>query len=201
MLILLFSQVVYSQKPQFFNLAQLLKENKLITFDVVALNDSQKQGVSCNNGIFYLKDVTFSNGIIEVDLKGKDTCFLGIAFHGMDTTTYESVYFRPFNFQTKDTLRKNHAIQYVSYPQYPWERLRQEHPLMYEKAAPSLFPGEWFHVCIIIQDDWITVYLNHSQEETLKIKKLSNRNNGMLGLWEFGQNTGDFANLMITKNE
>jgi hypothetical protein len=196
-LFIFFSVEVYAQKIQTFSLGQLLKENKIITFDVVPLNDGDKQGVSCSNGVFYLKDVNFSRGTIDVDLRGKDTCFLGIAFHGIDTATYESVYFRPFNFQSADSLRKHHALQYVSYPEYPWERLRKEEPLVYEKATPSLLPGQWFHVRIDIKDDWITVFVNHATEASLKIKSLSSHKNGLLGLWEFGEKNGDFANLII----
>src|ERR1017187_621430 len=49
---------------------------------------------------------------------------LGIAFHGEDTSTYDAVYFRPFNFNTTDPVRKIHAVQYVSMPDNPWFRLR-----------------------------------------------------------------------------
>ena len=55
-----------------------------------------------NGGFMILKDVQFSNGTIEFDVKGKNILqqsFVGIAFHGQDLKTYDAVYFRPFNFK------------------------------------------------------------------------------------------------------
>jgi len=48
-----------------------------------------------------VKGVEFSNGTIELDIRGKDLfqqSFVGIAFHGVDNETYDGIYFRPFNF-------------------------------------------------------------------------------------------------------
>jgi len=44
----------------------------------------------------------FKEGIIDIDLRGKDVflqSFLGIAFDVTDNNHYEAVYFRPFNFR------------------------------------------------------------------------------------------------------
>jgi len=41
---------------------------------------------------------------------------VGIAFHGSDNKTLDAIYFRPFNFQSTDPVRKIHAVQYVSHP-------------------------------------------------------------------------------------
>src|SRR5690349_2372467 len=85
---------------QTYNLQQLLKENK---FDVVAntavpLTDGDKKGIT-TDGNLWLKGVTFSEGTIDVDIRGRDVMqrsFLGIAFHAVDTGRYDLVYFRPF---------------------------------------------------------------------------------------------------------
>ena len=63
-----------------------------------------------------LKGVNFKQGTIEVDLRGKDVLqsFPGICFHGVNTLTYDVVYFRPFNFEHPDTLRRNWSAQYMS---------------------------------------------------------------------------------------
>ena len=52
------------------------------------------------SGLLYIKDSDFSNGKIELELKGKNEkgrSFVGIAFHGQNDSTYEAIYFRPFN--------------------------------------------------------------------------------------------------------
>ena len=132
---------VYGQKTCRYNLVELLNENKLDTTsktETQPLNDSTyKQAISTKR-IVYIKDVTFSKGTIEVDIRGKDIflqSFLGIAFHGVDTTTYDAVYFRPFNFMHPDSLRRKWAVQYFSIPEYDYDRLRKEHPLVYENAV------------------------------------------------------------------
>jgi len=71
-----------------------------------------------------LKNILFSNGTIEFDVKGKDVqgqSFVGLAFHGLDNSTYDAIYLRPFNFRTEDKLRKIHAVQYISHPVYNLE--------------------------------------------------------------------------------
>src|SRR5512136_2674190 len=48
-----------------------------------------------------IEGVLAGDAVIEVDLKGKDVAqqsFLGVAFHLVDWTTFDAVYFRPFNF-------------------------------------------------------------------------------------------------------
>ncbi|HXL56395.1 MAG TPA: hypothetical protein VN958_09070, partial [Chitinophagaceae bacterium] len=151
-------------------------------------------------GIVWLKDVSFSKGTIEIDLRGKDVflqSFLGIAFHGIDTTTYDVVYFRPFNFKHTDTLRRKWSVQYMSMPDYDYDRLRKEHPLVYENAVtPVPDADDWFHATIVISDEWATVYVNHSATASLKVKLLNNRSSGMIGLWTSGLSE-DFADLTL----
>src|SRR6185295_10939304 len=75
---------------------------------------SEKEG----DGVAWLEGVNFANGIIELDIKGKDVLqqsFVGVAFHGVDEKTLDAVYFRPFNFRTTDSVRHIHAVQYVSH--------------------------------------------------------------------------------------
>ncbi|MEP6949047.1 MAG: hypothetical protein ABI863_07235 [Ginsengibacter sp.] len=87
-----------------YNLVKLLQENKLKpTIDhqqTFVLNSSEKQAIS-TNGILWLKDVSFSDGTIDVDLRGKNVLlqsFMGIVFHAWDTLAYDVVYFCPFRF-------------------------------------------------------------------------------------------------------
>jgi len=194
---------VSDAQQQSFNLQQLLKEKKLITYgqDIIPITDSEKKGIS-TTGIVWLKGVNFSNGVIEIDLRGKDVLqrsFIGIAFHGVDTVTYDAIYFRPFNFQSPDPVRKIHAVQYISEPDFPWHRLRDEKNGVYEKAVnPAPSPNDWFHALIEVKDSQITVYVNNAATPSLTVNKLNTRKEGMIGIWNEGLN-GDFANLVIKK--
>ena len=88
----------------------------------------------------YLPDIKFANGTIELDMKGKDVqgaSFIGVAFHGVDGTTYDAIYFRPFNFKTDDQARVLRAVQYVSHPAHPWQKLRADTPGQVRKACQA----------------------------------------------------------------
>jgi hypothetical protein len=192
----------YSQK-QTFDLQQLLKEKKLITNNrnVIPITDGDKKGISLR-GVVWLKDVNFSTGTIEVDLRGKDVfqrSFIGIAFHGVDTTTCDVVYFRPFNFRAEDPVRRIHSVQYVSEPDFPWHKLRESKPGVYEKGIePAPSPREWLHARIVVGEKEINVYVNHASKPSLTVTKLNNRKDGLIGFWNGGLE-GDFANLTLTK--
>ncbi|MDB5134628.1 MAG: hypothetical protein JWP37_1231 [Mucilaginibacter sp.] len=193
-----------AQQSKHYNLVQLLKDNKLVTTpgQQTQVIDRQKQAIS-TKGIVWLKGVDFKQGTIEVDLRGKDVflqSFLGIAFHAPDTATYDVVYFRPFNFRHADTLRRKWSVQYMSIPDYDYVRLRKEHPLVYENAVdPVPNPNDWFHATIVVKDDWITIYVDHSEKASLKVKLLNNRKDGMIGLWTSPPLSDDFANLTLTQ--
>src|SRR5262245_28938350 len=88
-----------------------------------------------------IADLEFSNGIIEVELAGAPAPdapegargFVGIAFRVQpDNATYDAFYLRPTNGRADDQERRNHSTQYISHPQWPWDRLRKETPSKYE---------------------------------------------------------------------
>lgn len=106
------------------------------------------------NGVAWLVGSDFSSGVLELDLRGSNApgkSFVGIAFHGADHATYDAVYFRPFNFQNPDAIRRGHSIQYISQPGFPWEKLRAEFPGKFEQSiTPAPGPDAWLHVRIIV---------------------------------------------------
>ena len=125
--------------------------------------------------------------------------FVGVAFHGVDEKTLDAVYFRPFNFHATDSVRRIHAVQYISHPDFPWNVLRETQNAKYEKAIPSApDPNEWFHVKIVVDYPHITVYVNNSASPCLIVDKLNDRQAGKIGLWVGNSSGGEFANLVIT---
>lgn len=194
--------------PVKYDLFNLFENNKLETFNrkVATFSENDKKGIRFskneNDGIAWLKDVVFSNGTVELDIRGKDEfqqSFVGIAFHGVDNTTLDAIYFRPFNFQSTDPIRKVHAVQYVSQPDKPWQVLREQFPGIYEKGViPTTGGNDWFHAKIVIKYPLVTVYFNGSKEPSLTIEKLNKRTTGKIGIWVGNNSGGDFANLQIT---
>lgn len=196
-----------SAKP---DLLDLFENNKLETFNrqLSTLSEDGKRGIrfskSANDGIAWVKGLEFSNGTIELDIRGKDVfqqSFVGVAFHGVDNETLDAIYFRPFNFQSTDPVRKVHAVQYISQPDFSWPVLREKYNGKYEKAVnPAPDGNEWFHAMIVVQYPGVTVYVNGNSEPSLSIDKLNDRKTGKIGLWVGNNSDGDFANLQINPN-
>jgi hypothetical protein len=193
------------------NLAALQQKRQLIVHNrVLSLpGEANRNAVSLSKkdgeGLAWLKEHTFSTGIIEIDLKGQDVyqkSFLGIAFHGLNDSTYDAVYFRPFNFITKDSARRIHAVQYISHPVFTWKKLREEQNGVFEKAVtPAPDPNQWFHAKMEVGLEEVRVYVNYSPVASLIVKKLNNRTNGLIGLWTGDGAGGSFSNLIISKNQ
>jgi hypothetical protein len=174
------------------------REARIIDVDgqkCIYFNAPNKQG-----GVAWLEGVDFKNGTIEVDIKGRNVrggSFLGIAFRGLNDTTYDAVYFRPFNFPLPD--QGGHSVQYISHPQHTWYTLRKEHPGQYENSViPAPDPEKLFHVQIVIAKPRVSVYVNNSKKPCLVVDELSERTGGRIGLWMDFISDGTFANLKIS---
>ena len=155
-------------------------------------------------GVVWLEGYDFANGVIEIDLLGRSQpiqgSFLGVAFRVVDAQTHDAVYFRPFNFRAPDAVRHSHSVQYVSHPQWPWQKLRSERTDQYEKAvAPEPDGDEWFHARIVVERPNITVFVNGANTPCLSVKELSDRTHGSIGLWVGEGSGGHFANLRVTR--
>lgn len=164
--------------------------------------DGAKNGVRLSvDGVAYLTGVEFSNGVIEVDMRGKDVeqqSFIGVVFHGVDGKTYDAIYFRPFNFKTEDAARRMRAVQYVAHPTYTSQKLRAEHPGKYEQALdPAPKPDDWFHARVVVASPKVSVFINDENQPCLVVTQLSDRMKGLVGLWGGGAVGGDFAKLKI----
>jgi hypothetical protein len=172
----------------------------------VPIDENGKKGVTLDglpgDGLYLLKGSSFSNGVIEFDVRGKNLVgqsFVGFAFHVQNENSYDAVYFRPFNFMNPDTVRRSRAVQYVWMPAYPWEKLRAEFPGKYEnKVNPVPDPDGWFHVKIMVAEKTVKVFVNNSPKPSLEIARLNDTHNGQLGFWVGNNSSGSFANLVIT---
>jgi hypothetical protein len=188
-----------------YNLQQMLQENKLVTVPAYETKvlPGDKPGAITTKGIVWLKGIDFTEGTIDIDLRGKDVflqSFLGIAFHGTDTSHCDIIYFRPFNFRHTDSARWKWSLAYMQIPDFNYARLRKEHPGVYEnRIIPPPKADEWFHATIVISDRHASVYVNHNEKRSLEVTLLEGRSDGLFGLYSDGL-TNDFANLTITKN-
>ncbi|WP_225309548.1 hypothetical protein [Larkinella humicola] len=157
-----------------------------------------------------IKDVTFSNGTLEVKVLSRllrnapelARGFIGVAFRINDTnSTYESIYIRPTNGRADDQVRRNHAIQYYSYPDYKFDRLRKEAPERYESYADMAL-NEWITLKIVVSGPEAKLYLNNAKEPALIVKDLKHgaaASGGGVGLWVDVGTEGYFTDLKITQ--
>ena len=155
-------------------------------------------------GVVWLDSYDFANGTIEVDILGRSQpvqgSFVGVALRVVDGVTHDAVYFRPFNFRATDSTRHAHAVQYVSDPDWTWQRLRTERPGQYEKPlVPEPDGDEWFHVRIDVARPRIQVFVNNAATPSLVVDELSTRTHGPIGLWVGEGSGGAFANLRVQK--
>jgi hypothetical protein len=154
------------------------------------------------NGVVWIEGSDFKSGTIQVDLRGRDVLgqsFVGLAFHRKDDATYEAVYLRPFNFRAEDPVRRQHAVQYISVPDYDWPRLRKEFPEEFENPVDqSIVPTDWVRLRLVVDSGKVQIYVGDVKTPALEVRKLGSLDGGMIGLWTGNNSEGDFANLVIT---
>jgi hypothetical protein len=125
--------------------------------------------------------VSFSTGVIEVELKGKNVkqeSFLGVAFNLADEKTFEAIYFRPFNFKAEGAF-KDRAVQYIAWPENTWEKLRKDKPGKFEAAvSPVPDPDGWFRARIEVGENQVRVYVNEAKAPCLTVDRLAEGGKG-----------------------
>ena len=154
------------------------------------------------DGGVLLEGVLVGDAVIDVDLKGKDVAqqsFLGVAFHVVDWTAFDAVYFRPFNFRAPGAESRAHSVQYVSHPANTWQKLRTERPGQFEKAIePPPDPDSWFHARIVVAKSKVEVYVDRAAKPSLVVDDLGAARSGGVALFVGNSSDGAFANLRIT---
>ncbi|KAK3604842.1 hypothetical protein CHS0354_000504 [Potamilus streckersoni] len=155
-----------------------------------------------------IKGINFKDGEIEVKVLSKllptapdfARGFIGIAFRiNEDNSKFESIYIRPTNGRANQQIRRNHAIQYFSYPDFKFDRLRKESPEVYESYA-DMGLNEWITMKIIVKGSEAKLYLNNNKEPSLIVTDLKHGSTtlGSIGLWVEIGTEGYFKDLKIT---
>jgi hypothetical protein len=153
-----------------------------------------------------IKEVSFRDGTIEVDLAGQPAAgagaygargFIGIAFRLQDDGRYEYIYLRPTNGRAEDQVRRNHSTQYSSHPDFDFARLRQQAPEKYESYV-DLQPGVWTRYKIEVEGRKARLYVHGAEQPCLIVNdlKLEPREGGV-ALWVGPGTEGYFSNLEI----
>ena len=144
------------------------------------------------SAIAILSGSEFKNGVIEAEVAGmprKDAPqdmrgFVGIAFRVQPRgSQYECFFLRPTNGRADDQLRRNHSTQYISCPDFPWYRLREETPGVYESYT-DLVPGAWTPIRIVVSGIRAELYVNGAEQPCLIVNDLKlGETRGQIALW------------------
>jgi hypothetical protein len=177
-----------------------------VTFKGRASLEVRHTGGDEGQSMAILSGTEFEDGVIEVDLAGDvapgaiETArgFTGVAFRvSPDTNRYECFYLRPSNGRAEDQERRNHSAQYVSMPEFPWHRLRQETPSRYESYV-DLVPGEWTKVRIEVAGQKARLFVNGAAQPTLIVNDLKHGiSKGQVALWVSIGTVARFSSLRI----
>jgi len=173
----------------------------------VTASDEAKRSQGPIHQLARIKDLEFSNGVIDVELAGAPAPdapegargFVGIAFRlQADNETYDAFYLRPTNGRADDQERRNHSAQYISHPAWPWNRLRRETPGKYE-AYVDLVPGEWTKVRIDVRGSVARLFVHGQTQPTLIVNDLKTGANakGGVALWIDTGTVAHFRNLTV----
>lgn len=206
-ILLLAQNSLWGQKLRSINLSKSFTSSKLFAvnriLDTASQNGQQFIHVeeSKGEGIIWLPVKNFKKGVIEIEMRGKDVLqksFIGLAFHGLNDRTYDAVYCRPFNFLTKDSVRRIHAIQYIAHPVFTWKKLREEQNAIFEKEIinpPD--PNGWFTMRVVIDNVYVKAFINDKEIPSLTVKKLNNRMRGKIGIFVGDGSGGDFKTVKV----
>jgi hypothetical protein len=156
-----------------------------------------------------IKGLTFQNGTIEVKVRSSllknapdyARGFIGIAFRiNESNSTFECIYLRPTNARATNQLQRNHSIQYFSYPDYKFERLRKDSPGEYESYT-DMELNEWIQMKIQVKGRQARLFINNNKQPSLIVNdlKLGEDASGGIGLWVDIGTEGFFTDLKIRK--
>ena len=156
-----------------------------------------------------IKGVNFRNGVIEVRVLSRllknapdfARGFIGVAFRISDSNTkYESIYLRPVNARIDDQVRRNHSVQYYSYPDYKFDRLRKDSPERYESYV-DMEMNKWITIRIEVKNAQAKLFINKNQQPSLIVNDLKHGPDasGSIALWVETGTEGYFKDLKITK--
>lgn len=176
------------------------------------VTDTAPTNVGDGDRYVILSNTEFQDGVIEVELTGAPGAnagegargFVGVAFRvtpdaAKDSVKYECFYLRPTNGRADDQVRRNHSVQYISFPDFPWQRLRKEFPEKYESYV-DLVPGDWTKVKIEVQGNKARLYVHDARQPVLVVNDLKQGpSHGQFALWVGPGTVAHFANLRISR--
>ena len=171
------------------------------------VSDAAPADLGDEGRLVVLTKTDFQDGMIDVDLAGEPgpnagegaRGFVGVAFRvAADQSRFECIYLRPTNGRAEDQIRRNHSVQYISVPGFPWHQLRKDFPDKYETYV-DLLPSEWTRVRIEVRGEKARLYVNGVEQPTLLVNDLKQKQSkGAVALWIGPGTVAHFSNVRIS---
>jgi hypothetical protein len=186
---------VSSHEPIALGLDGLEIVNRAATMSGAEVHLSAAPGA----GLAWIKGLELNEGCLALEVKGSNEfgrSFVGVAFRGVDQDTYDTVYVRPFVFQSDNPDYVSNGLQYMSMPDFAWPVLRERFPKVYEKpigSRPS--PDDWVQLVVRFGSDRVQVFVNGSATAQLDVATLSQQAGGRVALWVGNNSSGAFRSL------
>jgi hypothetical protein len=151
-----------------------------------------QKSLSLKGGVAYLKDVDFTDGIIEFDVAFRSgRGFFGGVFRMLDKDNYEEFYLRSHQSGNPD------AIQYT--PVYNGMAAWQLYYGNGFGAATEFKFKEWIHVKLVVSGKYAELYLGNSEHPVLFMHDLKRSiKPGRVGIKANRFAAGNFANFSVT---
>ena len=173
------------------------------------LTDASTAPADIDDQMVILPGTRFRDGEITLELAGdvapgappEARGFVGVAFRVQGKARrFEAFYLRPANGRAEDQVRRNHAAQYISHPDFPWHRLRAEFPEKYESYV-DLLPGQWTRVRIVVEGGTARLFVHGAEQPTLVVNDLKlGSSEGAIGLWIGPGTVAHFADLHVSEH-
>jgi len=161
-----------------------------------------EQNPTDDQPVAIISNSDFEDGVIETAVAGLPRSdapenargFVGIAFRVQpDASQFECFFLRPTNSRSHDQLRRNHSTQYMSHPTYPWFRLREENPGVFESYV-DLVPAAWTNIKIVVSGLTAMLYVDKASQPCLVVNDLKlGRTRGQIALWIGGGTEAYFS--------
>jgi hypothetical protein len=150
-------------------------------------------------GFAWVKGLDVNEGCLSLEVRGSNEfgrSFVGVAFRALDEQTYDTVYVRPFVFQSDNPEHAANGIQYMSMPDFGWPVLRERSPGVYEKSIGSRpSPDSWVHLRVQFGGGRVKAYVNHAKDPQVDLELLTSQTAGRVALWVGNNSSGSFRNL------
>ena len=165
-------------------------------------------GIDVDMPTFVRIPVDFQNGTIEVNilsrLNGKGPpdarAFIGISYRITDPEAhFETIYLRPLNGRKKipPSPRDKRAVQYFGYPDWKFDRLREQYPDGHYESGADIAEDEWITLRLDIEGTRVRVSVSGKDELALADAKGTPVAGG-IGLWVGMGTEGYFSDLRVT---